>query len=63
MLGRASQNLRGVASDRVYMAHAVTRMSVSSYLAFPSLPLARRFLSVALSRESPPADVIRYPAL
>ena len=29
---------RGVASDRVYMAPAVTCGSVSSYLAFPSLP-------------------------
>ena len=53
---------RGVASDRVYMAQAVTCLSVSSYLAFPSLPRkTRRFISVALSRESPPADVIRYP--
>ena len=29
---------RGVASDRVYRAPPVTRRSVSSYLAFPSLP-------------------------
>ena len=29
---------RGVASDRVYMAPRVTTGSVSSYLAFPSLP-------------------------
>ena len=37
---------------------------VSSYLAFPSLPDGvGRSISVALSRESPPADVIRYPVL
>ena len=33
---------------------------VSSYLAFPSLPLSRRFLSVALSLGSPPAAVSSY---
>ena len=54
---------KGVASDRVYMASRVTVGSVSSYLAFPSLPLARRFISVALFLRSPSADVIRYPAL
>ena len=54
---------KGVASDRVYMASRVTTGSVSSYLAFPSLPLARRFISVALSLRSPSADVIRYPLL
>ena len=53
---------KGVASDRVYMASHVTAGSVSSYLAFPSLPLARRFISVALSLRSPSADVIRYPS-
>ena len=53
--------LSGVASDRVYMAYPVTGVSVSSYLAFPSLPHKRRFISVALSRGSPQADVIRYP--
>jgi len=38
---------------------------VSSYLAFPPLPQPkpRRYISVALFLESPPADVIRYPAL
>ena len=45
------------------MALLVTKESVSSYLAFPSLPARRRFISVALSRRSPSADVIRYPAL
>ena len=54
----------GVASDRVYICKYVTALPVSSYLAFPSLPsIARRFISVALSRRSPSADVIRYPAL
>ena len=53
---------KGVASDRVYMASRVTAGSVSSYLAFPSLPHTRRFISVALSLGSPPADVIRYPS-
>ena len=53
---------KGVASDRVYMAFCVTVESVSSYLAFPSLPLARRSISVALSLRSPSADVIRYPS-
>ena len=53
----------GVASDRVYSASALPWKRVSSYLAFPPLPLSRRFISVALSLESPPADVISYPAL
>ena len=53
----------GVAPDRVYMAREVTSASVSSYLAFPSLPLIRRFISVALSLRSPSAAVSRYPAL
>ena len=51
----------GVASGRVYICSALPREPVSSYLAFPSLPLARRFISVALSLKSPSADVIRYP--
>ncbi len=42
----------------------VTRPWVSSYLAFPSLPdQVRRYLSVALSLESPPPAVSRHPAL
>ena len=42
----------------------VAKPPVSSYLAFPSLPRhARRFISVALSLESPPPDVIRHLAL
>ena len=53
----------GVASDRVYICTQLPAVPVSSYLAFPSLPLARRSISVALSRRSPSADVIRYPAL
>ena len=56
--------MHGVASDRVYICKYVTILPVSSYLAFPSLPgKARRFISVALSRRSPSADVISYPAL
>ena len=55
---------QGVASDRVYSKSALPQKWVSSYLAFPSLPYrVRRFISVALSRGSPRADVIRYPAL
>ena len=53
----------GVASDRVYSGPMLPWELVSSYLAFPSLPLARRFLSVALSRRLPVADVISYPVL
>ena len=41
----------------------VTRKAVVSYTAFPPLPVAWRFISVALSLESPPPDVIRHPAL
>ena len=52
-----------LATGGVYMAYRVTTVSVSSYLAFPSLPLARRFISVALSRRLPVADVISYPVL
>ena len=56
-----------VASDRVYRSPMLPQDPVSSYLAFPSLAVNkkfhRRYISVALSRESPPADVIRYPAL
>ncbi len=60
---RMAAPICGVASDRVYICTQLPAMPVSSYLAFPSLPLARRFISVALSLGSPPADVIRYPAL
>ena len=53
-----------VAANRVYMAADVSTRSVSSYLAFPSLPYnIRRFISVALSLRSPSAAVSRYPAL
>ena len=46
------------------MAFSVTRETVVSYTAFPPLPgIAWRYLSVALSLESPPPDVIRHPAL
>ena len=36
--GDKAARLQGVASDRVYTAHGVSIMSVSSYLAFSSLP-------------------------
>ena len=67
-----------LAAGGVYMAYCVTTISVSSYLAFPSLPHVgdtrkytqgkkpshkRRFISVALSRRSPLPDVIRHPVL
>ena len=52
-----------LASGGVYTAGEVTSSPVSFYLAFSSLPFPRRFFSVALSRKSPSADVIRHPAL
>ena len=57
------RSLYGVASDRVYICTQLPVVPVSSYLAFPSLPLSWRSISVALSLRSPSADVIRYPAL
>lgn len=60
VMWRATSPSVGVAANRVYMAGNVTTPSVSSYLAFPSLPLSRRFLSVALSLGSPPAAVSSY---
>ena len=45
-------------------APAVTSRAVVSYTALPPLPAyGRRYISVALSLESPPPDVIRHPAL
>lgn len=41
----------------------VAKRAVSSYLTFPPLPIAWRFISVALSLESPPPDVIWHPTL
>ena len=67
MTGSHIRFLFGLASDGVYMAFSVTRETVVSYTAFPPLPeeskFPRRYLSVALSLESPPPDVIRHPAL
>ncbi len=43
-------------------ARSVATAAVVSYTAFPPLPAySRRFISVALSLESPPPDVIRHP--
>ena len=54
----------GVASDRVYSGPVLPRELVGSYPAFPPLPAkCGRSISVALSRQSPAADVISYPAL
>ncbi len=62
--GQPHGSLCGLASSGVYRAYPVTRIAVSSYLAFPPLPVKdRRYISVALSLESPPPDVIRHPAL
>ena len=61
--GKSICSLFGLASDGVYMATVVTNNTVVSYTAFPPLPLAWRYISVALSLESPPPDVIRHPAL
>ena len=45
-------------------SHIVTYMLVSSYLTFPPLPSkAGRYISVALSLESPPLAVNQHPAL
>ena len=64
MTGSHIRFLFGLASDGVYMAFSVTRETVVSYTAFPPLPgKTWRYLSVALSLESPPPDVIRPPAL
>ena len=53
-----------LAASGVYMAYPVTRVSVSSYLAFSSLQSkALRFISVALSLKSPSPDVIRHSVL
>ncbi len=53
-----------LATGGVYIAYLVTKISVSSYLAFPSLQgNALRFISVALSLKSPSPDVIRHPVL
>ena len=41
----------------------VTKEAVVSYTALPPLPVTWRFISVALSLELPPPDVIRHPAL
>ncbi len=57
------RRLPNLAPDGVYTAHRVTAAPVSSYLPFPSLQIALRSVSVALSLESPPPDVIRRPAL
>ena len=61
--GQLICSLFGLASDGVYMATVVTNSTVVSYTAFPPLPLTWRYISVALSLESPPPDVIRHPAL
>ena len=42
---------------------AVTGNAVVSYTAFPPLPVKQAVISVALSLESPPPDVIWHPAL
>ena len=63
--GQPYWRIPNLAASGVYMAYCVTTISVSSYLAFPSLPrvAAWRFISVALSLKSPSPDVIRHPVL
>lgn len=62
--GSPYRSLFGLAPDGVYMAFPVTREAVSSYLAFAPLPIENwRYISVALSWESPPLDVIQHPTL
>lgn len=53
-----------LASSGVYIAFTVTSKAVSFYLTFPPLPISnRRFISVALSLESPPPAVNWHSAL
>ncbi len=63
--GQTHGPLFGLASDGVYMATDVTTSTVVSYTAFPPLPgiASWRYISVALSWELPPPDVIWHPAL
>lgn len=65
LLGRCRASLAsasGVAPGGVYSAGMSPYRRVSSYLAFPPLPAnCGRYLSVALSLESPPQDVILHP--
>ena len=63
---RASNPMRhppNLAPNGVCTARRVTAVPVSSYLPFPSLQISLRSVSVALSLESPPPDVIRRSAL
>ena len=54
----------GLAPDGVYRPAFVTKDTVVSYTAFPPSPENFwLFISVALSLESPPPDVIWHPAL
>ena len=55
--------LSGLAPDGVYLSQPVTWLLVSSYLAISPLPVAGRYVSVALSLGLPPLDVIQHPAL
>ena len=53
----------GLAPGGVYTALLVTQQTVSSYLAFSSLPHKWRLFSVALSLGSLPLGVTQHPAL
>ena len=53
----------GLAPGGVYTARLVTQSTVSSYLAFSSLPQKWRLFSVALSLGSLPLGVTQHPAL
>ena len=59
--------LFGLAPDGVYMAIPVAWMPVGPYLTFPPLRMEdtshARYLSVALSLESPPLGITQHPAL
>ncbi len=61
--GPATGFLFVLASDGACNAVCVTTNAVVSYTAFSPLPINGGILSVALSRGSPRADVIRHPAL
>ena len=65
LFGRCRTSLASrsdVAPSGVYSARMSPYAQVSSYLAFPPLPTkGRRYLSVALSLESPPQAVSLHP--
>ena len=56
-----TQDAQAELPDGVYTARRVSVSTVSSYLAFSSLPQMRRLFAVALSLKSPSPSVRRHP--